>query len=302
MTGERTGGLLGFYWALAALLLGAPSADAEVAAEASGAAAAVEANATAPAAAPAAAGGADELAKKLANPIAALISVPLELTWDTNAGYQEQGDITTFIVKPVIPISLNERWNVISRTIIPYVSFNDVIPNAVLPQASRSGLGDVLQNFFFSPKAPTAGGMTWGVGPVISIPTGDDLFTADQWGVGPTAVALVQKGPWTYGGLANQIWGLGDAGRGRDDLDALFIQPFVTRNFAGGKSLGMNLEMNYDWNTSDWKIPLNLSAGKVSRIGTQMVSYSGVLRYYLARPDGAPEWGLRASFTLLFPK
>jgi hypothetical protein len=33
-----------------------------------------------------------------------------------------------------------------------------------------------------------------------------------------------------------------------------------------------------------------------------MVSFGATARYYVARPDGVPEWGLRFTVTLLFPK
>lgn len=243
------------------------------------------------------ASSADALAKQLANPVAALISVPIEFTWDTRAGVNETGSISTLIFKPVIPMSLNSDWNLISRTIVPMIQFNDVVPGT-----TTSGFGDVLQSFFFSPKAPTAGGVIWGVGPAISIPVGRDQFSTNQWGLGPTGVVLVQQGPWTYGALVNQIWGVSGSQEGKPYQNAFYAQPFLSRTFPGGRSLGANLEMNYDWERQQWKIPLNLSASQVTRIGSQMVSFGATARYYVARPDGAPEWGLRFTVTLLFPK
>ena len=39
------------------------------------------------------------------------------------------------------------------------------------------------------------------------MPTATDRrLGTSEWGAGPTAVALVQKGPWTVGGLVNQVW------------------------------------------------------------------------------------------------
>ncbi len=60
---------------------------------------------------------ATELAKKLANPISSLISLPIQANYDENFGSDEEGERWLINVQPVIPISLNEDWNIISRTI-----------------------------------------------------------------------------------------------------------------------------------------------------------------------------------------
>ena len=68
----------------------------------------------------------------------------------------------------------------------------------------------------------------WGAGPVFLLPTAtDDLLGAEKWGVGPTAVALKQEGPWTFGALANHIWSVaGDSNR--VDISNTFLQPFMS--------------------------------------------------------------------------
>jgi hypothetical protein len=102
-----------------------------------------------------------ELAKKLSNPVAALISVPFQLNIDHDIGPEDAGDRMTLNIQPVVPISLSENWNLISRTILPVVDQQDIFPGA----GDQFGLGDVVQSVFFSPKAPTAGGWIWGAGP-----------------------------------------------------------------------------------------------------------------------------------------
>ena len=62
---------------------------------------------------------AEELAKKLSNPIASLISFPMQLNYDDNIGPVDEGSQIRLNVQPVIPVSLNDEWNVISRTILP---------------------------------------------------------------------------------------------------------------------------------------------------------------------------------------
>jgi hypothetical protein len=169
-------------------------------------------------------GDAEELAKKLANPVATLISVPLQLNYDTNIGPEDEGDRWTLNIQPVVPFSLSEDWNLVSRTIFPLIWQEDIFPGA----GSQSGTSDLVQSLFFSPKAPTSGGWIWGAGPVFLFPTGsDDLLTTDKWGAGPTGVALRQQGPWTYGVLTNHIWSFaGDDDR--PDVNATFLQPFLT--------------------------------------------------------------------------
>jgi len=96
-----------------------------------------------------------ELAKKLSNPVAALISVPFQLNYDQDIGPAEDGEKWLLNVQPVVPIELNEDWNVISRTILPVVYQDDIAPGA----GSQTGIGDVVQSLFFSPKAPTSRSM-----------------------------------------------------------------------------------------------------------------------------------------------
>ena len=157
-----------------------------------------------------------DLAKKLSNPIASLISVPFQGNYDGGYG-PDDGSKYTINVQPVIPFTLNEDWNLISRTIVPIVWQNDIAG----PSGDQSGLGDTTQSLFFSPKKPTSSGIIWGVGPVFLLPTAtDDLLGGGKWGAGPTAVALKQSGPWTYGALVNHIWSFaGDEDRQGRELD-----------------------------------------------------------------------------------
>jgi hypothetical protein len=238
-----------------------------------------------------------ELAKKLSNPVAALISVPLQNNFDFGAGPNGDGFQYKVNVQPVIPISLNENWNLISRTIVPYIYQENIFGTS-----SQSGLSDIVQSLFFSPKAPTSGGWIWGAGPVLLLPTAtDDLLGAEKWGAGPTAVLLKQQKGWTYGVLANHIWSF--AGEGdRADVNATFLQPFVSFTTKKFTTFGLNTESTYDWDNSQWTVPLNASVSQLLKVGKQPIQLSLGARYYAEKPDGGPDWGLRFAVTFLFPK
>ena len=72
----------------------------------------------------------ENLAMQLSNPVAALISVPMQLNYDENIGPLDRGDRWLLNVQPVIPFELNDDWNLISRTILPIVDQSDIFPGA----------------------------------------------------------------------------------------------------------------------------------------------------------------------------
>lgn len=241
---------------------------------------------------------ADELARKLANPIASLISVPFQYNADLGVG-SEDGTRQVLNIQPVIPTTIGEDWNLITRVVVPVVVQDDVLGDS----GSQSGLGDILPTVFFSPKAPTAGGLVWGVGPVFLLPTAtDELLGGKQWGAGPSVVMLEQTpGGWTVGLLANHLWSVaGDDDRA--DISSTFLQPFVSKSLGRGQTLSLNTESSYDWKAQAWNVPINLSYSRVLRLGEQLVSLSGGIRVFGATPGVGPDWGLRVSLTLLFPQ
>jgi len=241
---------------------------------------------------------AQELAKKLSNPIASLISIPFQFNYDN--GYGPNDGYKAYVnVQPVIPFSLNDDWNLISRTILPVAWQNSVAS----PAGYQFGLGDITQSLFFSPKKPTESGIIWGAGPVFLFPAAtDSLLGAGKWGAGPTAVILKQSNGWTVGILANHIWSFaGDDDR--TDINSTYMQPFLSYTTHDAWTFTLNTESTYNWEAEDWSVPVNFQVSKIVKLGRLPVSLTAGVRYWADSPDNGPEgWGFRTGITFLLPK
>lgn len=238
-----------------------------------------------------------ELAKKLANPIASLISIPLQNNMDIGIG-KYQGSRNTLNIQPVIPLSLNENVNLITRWIQPVISQYNISGEG----NSEIGLGDAVVSAFFSPATPK-NGLTWGAGPVFLLPVGTDhLLSTKKLGIGPTAVALYQSNGITAGGLVNQIWSIaGD--ETRKEVNQLFIQPFFTYNWKSGAGIGTNFEITQNWNGNTTSAWLNPFINAITSLGKQKVQFLIGPRINLAAPNGQKaDFGVRTQLVFLFPK
>ena len=88
-----------------------------------------------------------DLAQDLTNPVADLLTIPIQLNYDQNIGPVEDGWKLQTNIQPVYPFSLNDDWNLITRTIMPVISQDKLFPGA----GSQFGLGDINLSLFLSP-------------------------------------------------------------------------------------------------------------------------------------------------------
>jgi hypothetical protein len=243
---------------------------------------------------------AEELAKLAQNPVGKLISLPFQNNTNLNFG-PEEGTQNVLNIQPVIPISVNQDWNVITRTIVPVISMPPLFPG----DDRTNGLGDTVFTAFLSPAKP--GKWIWGAGPVVQIPTNTDAELGNKnWGLGPSAVLLHldHDSPWVYGALVNNIWSLSSNQRGGSYNNGL-IQPFVNYNFKGGLYLTSAPILTVDWEADSgqqWTVPVGGGVGKIFHlrklpVNTQLSTY-----YNVVRPDDGPNWQIRFQVQLMFPK
>ena len=235
----------------------------------------------------------DDLTKQTQNPISDLISVPLQSNFNFNVG---PGNDTQYVlnIQPVIPVSINEKWNMITRTILPVIDQ----PGAAPGLSSDFGLGDTLFTAFFSPKE--SGGLTWGVGPAILIPTSTSrTLGAGEWGAGLSAVGIVMDGPWVVGGVVSNVWSFDGT------VNSFTLQPIINYNLEAGWYLVSAPLITANWEAASgqrWTVPVGIGAGKVVRFGKRPVNISLHAYYNVEHANFGPEWTIRFQIQFLFPK
>lgn len=239
----------------------------------------------------------EALAKKTQNPVADLISIPFQNNFTFPTG---PGDDVMYVlnIQPVIPLSLTEDWNLITRTIVPIIHQ----PGLATGQSSDNGIGDLQFSAFLSPAEST--GLIWGAGPVLRFPTASrDTLGSEKWSAGPSFVGLSSQGPWVVGGLIQNLWSYaGDSDRA--DVNQLLVQPFLNYNLPDGWYLTSSPVVTADWNRSrqKWTVPVGGGFGKIVRLGKLPVNLQLQAYYNVAKPDAVGDWTIRFQIQLLFPK
>lgn len=241
----------------------------------------------------------EELAKQAQNPLAKVISLPFQDNLYLNIGPEEDQTANVLNIQPVIPVGLNEDWNLITRTVIPVISEPGFIPN----QERVNGIGDIQFSAVLSPVKSS--GFIWGVGPVIQLPShSNQRLGNDRWGIGPGIVALsMEKGsPWVYGALVNNIWSVGSG----DDpsYNKFMLQPFVNYNFEDGLYLVSSPIITADWKADSgdrWTVPLGGGIGKVFHLGRLPVNTQFQAFYNVETPDAGGDWTLRFQLQVFLP-
>ena len=232
----------------------------------------------------------EELTKAAQNPIANLISIPFQ----NNTNFNLPGGRTQNVlnIQPVIPL-YNGR--LITRTIFPLI-WN---PDYAQESGSDFGFGDILFSAFYAPESK---GLTWGIGPAISFPTGGDNFGTGKWAAGPSLVALAMPGQWVVGGVINNVWSFaGD--ENRSDVNFMTFQPFINYNFPDfyltfAPIITANWQADSD---NQWTVPIGIGAGKLIKLGKLPVNINASYYNNIVKPDNYADWTLRIQAAILLP-
>lgn len=243
----------------------------------------------------------EQLAKIAQNPVGNIISVPFQNNTNLNYGPEEKTQ-NVLNIQPVIPVSINDNWNVITRTIVPVISMPELAPDV----SSQQGIGDTVFTAFLTPANP--GKWIIGAGPVAQLPTHNNSELGNQnWGLGPSVVMLHldHASPWVFGLLANNVWSTTDGKQGGTYNNGL-LQPFLNYNFKGGLYLTSSPILTANWKAEEsgdiWTVPVGGGIGKIFHFGKLPVNSTLQAYYNVEKPEYGADWQIRAQVQLMFPK
>jgi hypothetical protein len=238
-----------------------------------------------------------ELARETENPFADLITVPLQHNWDFGIGPLNAMKYTVKL-QPIIPFSLGTNWVLLSRTILPLTYAEASAP----AMHDKFGLEDTSLSLFLSPRRFRPCGLYWGVGPAFQLPTAtDDDLGDSKWGAGPTFAVAKQHGGWNSYILTRHIWSFAGDGD-QPSVSYTLLQPSFSYTFETRTTVGLVTEAKYDWQAEHWTVPINLTTSQLFKISEAPLKLTLGGRLYAERPAGGPDWGLRLTVTIIFPR
>jgi len=227
------------------------------------------------------------------NPFADSVKVSLEFDSAFRIGPKDAtgGNMNA---QAVIPVPLSSDWVLITRSTLP-VTYAPGPPDVF-------GSGDLQSSLFLSPTQ--TGDWTWGIGPVLQLPTAsDDRLGTGKWSAGPTLGLVYVAGPWCNGVIVGQLWSLGGDPT-REAVKQTSLEVLVSYTWESGWYVQTDPVMTRDWLAKPrdaWTIPVGLDAGKVFQLGSRSISVQ-VGAYDLAqRPRGSAEYVVRGQIQFAFP-
>ena len=231
----------------------------------------------------------DDIARDLANPNTPLASLNFKFqirTFDGSLPNADKQESTTLLFQPSLPFPLDNGDIVLFRPAVPLI-FEQPYPTSA-GFNSKGGLGDI--SFDLAYARTTKKGLLLAAGIISALPTAtsNDLGT-EQWTLGPELLVGYLQKSYIVGAFPNHQWNV--AGDGSRDVSLTTMQVFGVYLPTGGWSVGSTPIIAYDWESEDWTIPINVTAGRTILIGRRPWKLGFEVNYYVERADAfGPQW------------
>jgi hypothetical protein len=233
----------------------------------------------------------ETLVKQANAPISSILQLRLQDSYLPEfSGVRGQGNTLTATVTMPLP-----KYRLLP---LPQLSLLSAPVAVTLPDGS-TGFGDV--HFLDIAVLDAGHRILWGVGPSFVFPTATKPTTGQgKWQAGPAAAIAISPERWLVGVLAQELISFGGAPE-RADVNALYLQPFVTYQLGAGWFVRSQPQMIFNWETSREQVPLDLGAGRVFDLGGQHVSCFVEPFWNITHDGPAPRYGFTFGITFLYP-
>jgi hypothetical protein len=245
----------------------------------------------------------DEIARELANPNNSLASLTFQnqYVWykgdlphaDDQSNYQmifqpvfpfklgqtDSGGEATFFVRPGIPL------------LVDYPTFDA----GSLGFDGVTAIGDI--GFDIGYGVTEKNGFLWAYGMVGTLPTAtDEEVAGKELKLGPEALFAKFEKWGIYGIFPSHQWDV--VGWSGEYYSVTQLQAFLMFLPGDGWNVGSTPIMNYNWDSHEWTVPLNLNVGRTVMFGKTPVRLAIEVNYYVDQPDAfGPEWMIGFNFT-----
>jgi hypothetical protein len=232
-----------------------------------------------------------------------VLIVPFKFTTDDGA---HNGDFTVLNIRPIYTFNTN-KWYLINRVVVPLTHLDENatwLPDQTQPVGGKNltGLGDISYIFAVEPRGlkpvSIAGGM------VASFPTAtEDQLGSGKWGAGPALVILARHDRWGLTMITRQLWSLGgDADR--SNISNLAVEPIFNWKINDKWYLFTDPIIAVNWmqpGSNRWIVPVGGGAGRLFRVGNQIIDLKLEGYYHAVKPDAAPKAVFSFTLGFIFP-
>jgi hypothetical protein len=257
----------------------------------------------------------DELAKELSNPVTALASIKSDFEYRTYQGsLPGAGDQSNmlFLVKPSVPIPLDNGKNILMRATIPIyrdmpawqVPFGHPLwiqdfdyPDFRLRQspqitastgqfASVHGhVGDIGFDFAYGGVSESGFISMYGIATVLETSTNISA-SRNQWLIGPE-FAFGKSTDWgVYGAWLTHLTNFPT--EDSYNTNETSVEIFFAYGFGNGWQIFSNPVMTYDWEAdsgNELLLPVGAGISKTARIGSVPLKFAFEIENFIVSPD-----------------
>ena len=248
----------------------------------------------------------EEVSRRLMNPNTSLASLTFrnQYRWfDGDLPGADKQDNFTFLFQPVFPLVLGETDEGAQRKLFIRPAIPIQVDQPYLKARpggvdfdGASGLGDIGFDVAYGLSWPN--GNQFAAGMVGSLPTATGNVPGGNTTLGPE-IFLGRAGSFGFvGALATHQWDIDSWSD--SEVNSTTVQPIITFALPNSWAVGYAGIMNYNWETDEATVPLNIFVQRTVKFGNTPTRIQLEVNYYPDswRPDAfGPEWFVGLNIT-----